>query len=278
MSRLWVLGALVAPVLGGAAASAAPNITIDHAVARVTVVLEPRGDVVAQMVRTNPHFPIQIQRAGDGVSIWGDLGHTSANCHGPADRPHVSVWMRGDVRYDDMPQIVIHAPLNANVRAAGAVYGVVGRGDSLTLSNAGCGDWVVGDQTGALTLNLAGSGDVRAGTATRVDVHTAGSSDVVVRAVRNGLYATVTGSGDVDAGAVSGPLHANIAGSGDVRVKTGQVSDLGANIAGSGDVNFGGVAANVDARIAGSGDITVARVTGAVNKHIVGSGDVTIGR
>ena len=153
MSRLWVLGALIAPVLGGAAASAAPNITIDHAVARVTVVLEPRNDVVAQMVRTNPHFPIQIQRAGDGVSIWGDLGHTSANCHGPADRPHVSVWMRGDVRYDDMPQIVIHAPLNASVRAAGAVYGVVGRGDSLTLSNAGCGDWVVGDQTGALTFD-----------------------------------------------------------------------------------------------------------------------------
>ena len=266
-------------MVGGAGAeSAAPIIKIDHAVARVTVVLEPRNDVVAEMVRTNPHFPIQIERVGDGVSIWGDLGHTSANCHGPADRPHVTVWMRGDVRYDEMPQIVIHAPLNAEVRAAGAIFGAVGRGDSLTLSNAGCGDRVVGDQTGALTLNLAGSGDIRAGAADRATVHTAGSSDVSLRAVRNGLSAIVTGSGDIDAVAVNGPLNARIAGSGDVRVKAGQVTDLGANIAGSGDVNFGGVATNVDAKIAGSGDITVARVTGTVNKHIVGSGDVTIGR
>ena len=279
MNRTWILGALVAPWLCAAGAVlAAPTVKIDHAVARVTVILEPRGDVVAEMVRTNAHFPIHIQRVGDGVSIWGDLGHSSASCHGPGERPRVSVWMRGDVGYDDMPQIVVHAPLSGDVRAAGAIYGVVGRGDSLTLSNAGCGDWVVGDQTGALNLNLAGSGDVRAGAAGSANVHTAGSSDVTLRQVRNGLSAAIVGSGDIDAGAVNGPLHATIAGSGDLRVKGGQVSDMGASIAGSGDVRFDGVAATLDARITGSGDVTVARVTGAVSKRIAGSGDVNVGR
>jgi len=279
MKQFWMIGALAAPVIGLAGAvGAAPRIDIDHAVARVTVILEPRGDVVAEMVRTNPRFPIRIRNTGEGVDIRGDLDMISPDCRARDGRPYVSVWLRGGVAYDDMPQVVVRAPMSAAVHVGGAVYGAVGRGETLSLANSGCGDWVVADQTGDLRLDLAGSGDVRAGSAGRVEVHTSGSSDVALRAARNGLAASIAGSGDVDAAAVNGPLRARVTGSGDVRVKDGSVSDMGADIAGSGNVDFGGTAAKLDARIAGSGDIHVARVTGAVFRRVVGSGDVTVGR
>lgn len=277
-NTLWIASALIAPLLAGAgAANAAQTVSIERAVARVTVILEPRGDVEAVMTRANARFPIRIERTADGVAIRGDLQFSPASCRGSAERPRVSVWMRGSVGADDMPQIVVRAPLSAAVRAEGAVYGAVGRGDNLVLANAGCGDWTVGDQTGALDISVTGSGDVRAGAAGRADLRVAGSGDVALRLARAGLSAAVTGSGDIDVGEVDGPLHAKVAGSGNVRVKGVTVSDMGVSVVGSGDVSFGGVAARLDAHVAGSGDISVAKVTGAVSKHVAGSGDVSVG-
>ena len=44
----------------------------------------------------------------------------------------------GEVRYENMPQVVIHMPRAVAVQSSGAVYGAVGRSASLDLENSGC--------------------------------------------------------------------------------------------------------------------------------------------
>ena len=270
-----------ATVLGIAAASAAlaePNIEIRHAAARVVIIPEARSDVQVTIEAPNPRLPTTASRYGDTVIVDGPLGFRPATCNSVLGVRGVFIWGTGRIPYDRLPRIIVRTPLDAKVSADGAVWGEVGRGHSLDLANAGCGDWAVADQQGAVKIHTSGSGDVRAGTVGSANVSSAGSSDIAFAGVRGGLTASVTGSGDINAAWVNGPLHAHIAGSGDVTVRSGQVSDMDAAIAGSGDVSFGGVAQALKASIAGSGDVHAAHVTGPVTKSIVGSGDVTYGR
>ena len=269
--------ASAAVALAGAGAATAADVEIDHAVARVTIIPEARNDIATTIVRTNSHYPIHVTRDGRALRVSGDLHWNGGNCHGSGERVRVSAWGRPDAHYEDMPQIVIRTPRAVSVHAGGAVFGVVGPGQTLELGNDGCGDWKVADQAGALTINVAGSGNVRAGSAGSAEVHISGSGDVALASARNGLDAAVVGSGDVVAGSVNGPFHARISGSGDVRVHDGAVSDMTASIAGSGDVRFGGTAKSLDAHIAGSGDVSAAHVTGPVTKHVAGSGEVHVG-
>jgi len=269
---------LAAALTGVGAAWAAPGVEIHHAVARVTVIPEARGDVAVTVVRSNPRLPLKVTRLGDQVIIDGSLGWRSAECHSRFGRPSASVWGLGDIPYDAMPQVVIRAPRSVQIGVDGAVFGVINAGEAVDLSNSGCGDWTVGDQTGPLRARLAGSGDVRAGSAGSADLRVSGSSNFVMKTARGGLTAAVTGSGDVTADQVAGPLRARVAGSGDVRVHGGAVTDMDVAVSGSGNVHFGGVARSLEARVSGSGDVSAARVTGAVLRQVTGSGDVSIGR
>ncbi len=264
--------------IGAGAAAATPSLEIKHAVARVTIIPEARGDIVVTVTKTNSRLPLKVTRMGDSVMIDGDLGWRSPNCHTLFGHPGVSVWGAGDFRYDDLPQVVVHVPRNTRVGAGGAVFGAIGPGDSVDLGNSGCGDWTVADQTGPLHVHVSGSGDVRAGSVGAADVSVSGSGDVNLQATRGGLVTGIAGSGDVTAASVTGPLRAHVSGSGDVRVHGGAVTDMDVSVAGSGDIHFGGVAQSLNARIAGSGDVSVAKVTGLVAKHIAGSGDVSVGR
>jgi hypothetical protein len=277
MREILVFAAMGVVTLAASGASATPGVVIRQAVARVTVIPENRSDVVVDMVRTNPRLPIRITQIGDTIQVDGNVDRRIRGCHTLFGRPSVQVWGIGNVGYDDMPQIVVHAPMNVHVGAGGAVFGTVGRAESVNLANSGCGDWTVANVTGMLHVDLSGSGDVRAGSAGSGEVRVAGSGDVSMRDVGNGLLAATSGSGDVQALSVNGPLHVKIAGSGDFSGHGGQVTDMDVSIAGSGDVNFSGVAQSLNAAVAGSGDVSVSRVTGAVNKHVVGSGDVTVG-
>lgn len=265
-------------VLALCGAAQAASLEIRRAVVRVTVIPEARADVAASVTHANARFPLKVSRSGDGVVIEGDIAWTSANCHSFFGHPSVNIWGRGDVHWEDMPQVVVRVPRDAKISAGGAVYGSVAPGASLDLGYAGCGDWTVADQAGPVRIAASGSGDVHAGSAGSADLRVAGSSDITLRAVRAGLTAAVTGSGDVTAERVDGPLRTRVAGSGDVRIKEGQVSDMTVQVSGSGDVRFGGVAQTLVAEVSGSGDVSAGRVTGAVVKHVSGSGDVTIGR
>jgi hypothetical protein len=266
-----------AAAVAASAAVADPSVDIRRAAARVVVVPEARSDVTVTIVHSNPKLPLKVTHEGEAVVVDGGLGWAGPNCYGGGGHRWVGGLTLGHVDWRDLPQIVIHTPLKAQVSASGAVYGEVGRGQGLDLANAGCGDWIVADHAGRLHLSLAGSGDVRAGAVQAAEARISGSSDLSLRGASGGLTAGVSGSGDINAGHVDGPLRLRISGSGNVTVRGGQVSVMDVSVAGSGDVHFGGVAQSLVANVAGSGDVSAAHVTGEVTKHVSGSGDVTVG-
>lgn len=273
--RLGVAVGAMAVAISGVAAAA--DVEIRNAAARVTVIPEARSDIAVSIYRTHPRLPLRVYHEGDTVRIDGGLGIRSPNCRSIFGRKGVSVWGAGFTPFEAMPQVLIRTPMNVKVKAGGAVFGAIGRADSVELANAGCGDWTVANVSGPADVRVAGSGDVRAGSVGSAEVRISGSSDISFNDVRNGLTSATSGSGDLRAGVVNGPMHVRVAGSGDVIARGGQVTDMVVSVAGSGDVRFGGVAQSLQAAVAGSGDVNVGRVTGTVSKHVAGSGSVTVG-
>ena len=265
--------------LAGAAgaAVAGPAIEIRDAAVRVTVIPEARQDVKVQLVTTNAALPLTVRSELDHVIVDGRLRHRMGGCRTMFGKTVVHVRGVGQVPLDNLPQIVVRTPMDVHVGASSAVFGNVGRSDSLVLSNAGCGDWTVANVKGRLEINDAGSGDIHAGAAGELAAHVAGSGDIQMRQIQGAASIDVAGSGDVTATSLSGPLRTNVMGSGDIRIDGGHARDMVVNIAGSGDVRFGGVADSLNASVAGSGDIDVGKVTGAVHKVSFGSGDINIG-
>ena len=278
MQKTWAIAIAGAAALAAGGASAAPLVEIRNAAARVVVIPENRPDVKVEFTSLNPALPLTLRNDLGRVIVDGNLRRRISDCSAEFGKTTVRVRGLGQVAYDNLPQIVIRTPMDARVEASGAVFGSVGRTQALSLSNAGCGDWMVANVQGSLKLNQAGSGDTRAGDAGELAVNTAGSGDVMARAIAGGATLNMAGSGDVTADSISGPLHASIAGSGDVRINHGHATEMVVHIAGSGDVRFGGEAGSVSATVFGSGDIQVAKVDGAVKKTVMGSGDVIIGR
>lgn len=279
MRRL--LGALAAGfgllLATGAEAAAAPSVEISNAVVRVVVSPEARPDVRVDIVRANPRLPLKVWSFMGRTYVAGGLQGRIRGCGGSIARPSALVRGVGQVGPDAIPQIVIHTPMNVRVAAGGAVWGQVGRSESLDLTNAGCGAWEAGNVRGAMRLSQAGSGATRAGSAGAVELSAAGSGAISAGVVDGPANVMDLGSGDIDIAAVNGPLSARIAGSGRVQVAAGRVSAMHASIAGSGGIALGGVAGSLKASVVGSGDIRVARVTGPVSKAVIGSGAVKIG-
>lgn len=275
MALLAATAALTTTAAAGAANAA--EVEIKDAVARVTVIPENRSDIKVEIISPNARLPLEVRTRGDQTIVDGDLDRKIRSCRGSGEGRSVEVRGVGDVAWREMPQIVIRTPRDARVEAGGAVFGSVGRSASLTLSNAGCGDWTVGNVAGAMKIRQAGSGDTRTGTAGSASIRVAGSGDVATADVAGALDIDIAGSGAVAAKSVQGALSVSIAGSGDVTIGGGRATTVNASIAGSGDVDFRGVADSVKARIAGSGDVRVREVKGEVSKSVMGSGNVTIG-
>jgi hypothetical protein len=290
MHRKLITGATILAVsaLAGGAAQAASKVEIKEAAARVTVVPENRPDVRVEFLTTNGALPLQVREFGDKVVVDGNLKNRIRQCNGAqwnldvnghrsvGSNVNVTVKGVGRVAWADLPQIVVHTPMRAQVATSGAVFGTVGRAAAVTLDSAGCGDWTVANVNGPLSVDIAGSSDVRAGTAREAWVRVAGSGDVTTQAIFGPGDIRIAGSGDVRLAAVMRSLKAQIAGSGDVHVDSGRVDEMSANIAGSGDVVFGGVAGNLNASIAGSGDVRAGSVSGSIKRAVIGSGSVYV--
>ncbi|HEY5071507.1 MAG TPA: DUF2807 domain-containing protein [Caulobacteraceae bacterium] len=259
------------------AAAAAPMVEIDHAVARVTVLPEARPDITVTVTRANPRLPLRISRDGDRVVIDGGLTMRPHGCHTAFGHTRVFVFGLGDFDLADLPQVVVHAPMDVDVGAGDTVFGAIGRSGSVDLRIGGCGGWTVANVAGPMRISISGSGDARTGAAGSADLRISGSGDIHTREIRGGLTAATSGSGDIEAAAIHGPLRVHVAGSGDVRAHGGEATEMRVSVSGSGDVLFSGVAQSLEASIAGSGDVTVGRVTGSVTKHVAGSGEVRIG-
>lgn len=280
MRALLLLATAATAFCGLASAAAAdPSVKFKDAVARVVVIPEARGDVKVEVLTTNQSLPLTIRQVGSTTTIDGGLRLKRINgCNSVMGKTVVRVRGVGDVKWDDIPQVVVRVPLQADIAAAGAVFGSVGRTDRLELSNAGCGDWTVGNVKGKFELNQAGSGDTRVGSAGSAEINIAGSGDVKTQEIGGDLEVNIAGSGGVASASVNGKLEANIAGSGDVTIKGGRSRAVEVSIMGSGNVDFGGEAGDVEVSVAGSGDVRIAKVNGAVKKSVAGSGEVIIGR
>lgn len=278
--RALLLLATAAAALGFAGTAAAdPSVKIKDAVARVVVVPEARGDVKVEFLTTNKSLPLDIRKNGSDVTVDGGLRRNRINgCNTVMGKTVVHVRGIGDVKWEDIPQIVVRVPMDAEVGAAGAVFGSVGRTDHLELSNAGCGDWTVANVRGKLELSQAGSGDTKVGSAGSAEINIAGSGDVKTQEIGGDLEVNIAGSGGVTAASVNGKLEANIAGSGDVTVNGGRSRSVEVSIMGSGNVDFGGEADTAEVSVAGSGDVHIAKVNGPIHKSVAGSGEVNIGR
>ncbi|HEX8231794.1 MAG TPA: DUF2807 domain-containing protein [Caulobacteraceae bacterium] len=284
------LGAAALAIAAAGAADAASVVEIKDAVARVTVIPENRRDVQVQMVTQNAALPFEMRQRGDRLIIDGNLRRRIRNCHGARwdldfgngrtsqGSAGMSVEVRGvgRVGWNAMPQIVIRTPLDVRVDAGGAVFGAIGRSNSVALDNAGCGDWTIANTRGMLDVDVAGSGDTRAGSAGSLNVSIAGSGDVTAATVAGPARIDIAGSGDVRMASINGRLDVNVAGSGDIKVPAGRAPAVDVDIAGSGDVDFGGTAQNLSVNVMGSGDVKVAQVTGQISRHIMGSGSVIV--
>ncbi len=299
MRAFLAFGVASAALLAAGAAQAGPSVEFKHAAARVTVIPQQRSDVKVMMQTTNASLPLNVRVEGDRTIVDGDLDGLTGkirSCQVRNGEASVTIHGVGRVAWKDMPQVIVYVPMDAQVGASGAVFGSIGRSASLKLSNAGCGDWTVGNVAGEFRLNNAGSGDTKAGSSATAQINLAGSGDASLGAVSRDLSIKIGGSGDVEAGAIGGGLSVQIggsgdttvasvngqvdiaiAGSGDVAIRGGRASALSASIAGSGDVMFGGVASTVSAKIAGSGDVRLAQAVGPINKSVVGSGSVIVG-
>ncbi|MDP1737829.1 MAG: DUF2807 domain-containing protein [Caulobacter sp.] len=279
MRTFLIAGVAAAALLGAGAASAKEQhpVEIKDAVVRVVVIPEARSDIKVEVLTTNPGLPLEVRTEGDRTVIDGDLRFNAiSNCR--TINGVTTVTVKGkSYGWDAIPQIVIRTPMDASVGAGGAVFGSVGRTNSLSLSNAGCGDWTVANVAGELNINQAGSGDTRAGAAASVAINIAGSGDVTTTAISGPLAVNIAGSGDVEVGSVAGAMSVNIMGSGDVKVLGGDAGAVAVSIAGSGDVIIAAPADSVSAKIAGSGDVRVVRVSGSVTKKVAGSGEVIVG-
>ncbi|MBX7250115.1 MAG: DUF2807 domain-containing protein [Caulobacteraceae bacterium] len=300
MKAVYAVSAALALVaFAGAAEAKGPEVEIKDAVARVVVIPEDRTDIAVEVVNGSraelPHITVQRLAGGKvkldgGLDSRGLLGHSRIRgCSTRGAAPSggnpldslssttVRVADIGEVNMRETPIITIRAPRDVSVSANGAVFGWVGRANSVELGNAGCGDWVVAQTSGAVEISQAGSGDTTVATSGSLSVSMAGSGDVTAGPTGQ-LEVSIAGSGDVTVASVRGSVEASIAGSGDVTVNGGEATSVEANIAGSGDVTIKAAAGRVEANIMGSGDVTVQSASGPVSKSVMGSGTVTVGQ
>ena len=277
--RLAIALFAAAATLAGASAAAAagPSVEIKDAVARVTVVPEDRTDVKVEMITTNASLPLDVRTMGSTTVISGNLSHRITDCHTRGDHPSAYVRGVGEIRYENMPQIVIHTPKAVAVSTGGAVYGTVGRSASLDLENSGCSAWTVADVAGDVTLHESGAGSVRMGAAGRLQARLSGAGNLHATQVRQGLDATLSGAGSVTIDSLQGPMAAHVSGVGHIKVEQGHASAMQASVSGVGSVDFGGEADSLAASISGFGGIRVKSVSGPVSKSVSGGGHVSIG-
>jgi hypothetical protein len=269
----------VALAFAAGVAQAEPSVEIRGVAARVAIIPQARRDVRIAILKVNHKTPIRVRRSGSRLLVTGDVSRQIHSCGGPGAVGAVSIKSRGVIAFADLPQLVIYTPRNVRLLAGDAVFGVIGRSDSVDFTNLGCGTWRIANVRGRLRVDQAGSGVTRAGTAGSGDLAVAGSGLIATQALGQGLMAVSSGSGDITVARVSsGAADVRIAGTGNVTIDQGHVGPLTASIAGSGDVRMGGVAQSLVATVTGSGNVVVAKVTGEVKGQAFGAGKIKVGR
>jgi len=276
MKSMLALTALAALAFGtfAQAAQAATEVELRHAAARVVVIPENRSDVSLVVNYGASTLPkIMVHEEGGKLVADGKLDMHSMSC-----RDHsVSVAGYGDIAAADLPEVIIHVPMDAKVSFGGASFGEVGPTKSLEFDEGGCGDWKLADIAGKGEINIGGSGTVNTGSIDEAEINIGGSGNFHARSVGR-LEGNIGGHGDIDADTITGDSEINIGGSGNVNLNSGTSPKMEINVAGSGRVSFGGEVRDLEVNIVGSGDVHVKKVTGNISKSVMGSGNIVIGQ
>ena len=304
-----------AAVLAAGAAMAEPSLEIRRAAVRVIVMPENRTDISVEVRKSNPSLPLYVDKVGDSVVVDGRPAPWFTTCHGNGPNLRAMIFGKGDFAADDLPQIIVHTPMDVRIATGGIVVGSIGRAHSVDLHHGGCGGWTVANVEEGLQAALSGSGVIETGSAGTANLVISGSGRLKAGVIRNmmtarvsgsgaitsvssggadltitgsgsvasgpvtgGLNAVITGSGDLTVARLEGPMTARISGVGHVRVPAGQVTAMDAKISGSGGIEFGGVAQSLDAVVSGVGSVRASEVTGSVSKRVSGAGSVQVGR
>jgi hypothetical protein len=257
MKSIIALAASAAAMASPCLAVAAPQLRLKDVVAEVRIIPENRADFQVNVTRSHAGLPaIRVIPQAGGVVVDGGLYKRIKGCGAFGS---IAIKDGPRVPKNQVPQIVIRAPMAFALDANGYVKGEVGPSRALRLDVSGCGDWNVGDVAGKLDLDVSGLGDVRVG-------HT-GSAEV-----------ELSGLGDVDIASVNnGPLSVSASGMGDIEVHGGHATAMKASLSGLGDLSFKGVADSLDADASGMGEINVAKVTGPVHKSRSGLASIHVG-
>lgn len=278
----WVGLAAAAGALASASAAHAATLQIQNAAVRVVIVPEARSDVSVTITHVNPRLPLKITTGLDGdVTVDGGLGWgwfgAPISCGPAGPGGWMIVWGRGRFAYEDLPEVVVKAPLDARVASNAAVFGAVGPADSLELRAANCGAWNIANVRGALVVESSGSARIRAGDASEMTLRAAGSGDIQTLSAGKRLDALASGSGDIAVAEVAGPVDLGASGSGSIRIAGGQATTMRVRTTGSGDIAFAGRADAVTGGASGSGRIDVAGVGRGLDVTLTGSGDIRVG-
>jgi hypothetical protein len=256
-SIIILAGAAAAAVASPCLAGPGPQLRLKDVVAEVRIIPENRADFQVNVTRTYPGLPqIRVSQQGGGLVVDGGLYRRIKGCGAFGT---IAIKDGPRVPKNQVPQIVIRAPLAFSVDANGYVKGNVGATRALGMDVSGCGDWNIGDVAGKLDLDVSGLGDVRVGNTGSAEVELSGLGDVDIASVNNG------------------PLSVSASGMGDVRVRGGHATTMKASLSGMGDLSFRGVADSLNADASGMGEINVAKVTGPVRKSRSGLASINVG-
>jgi len=276
MKYTLALTALAALAFGtfAQAAQASTEVELRHAAARVVVIPENRPDVAFSVNYGSSLLPkIMVHEEGNKLVADGKLDMHAINCHDNG----INVGGYGDIAKENLPEVIIHVPMDAKVSFGGGSFGEVGASTSLEFDEGGCGVWKIADVADKGEINIGGSGTVNTGSISNAEVNIGGSGNFHARSVGR-LEGNIGGHGDIDADTITGDSEINIGGSGNVNLAAGQSPRMEINVAGSGRVNFGGEVRDLEVNIVGSGDVHVKKVTGNVSKSVMGSGNIVIGQ
>jgi hypothetical protein len=189
------LASMFAATGAAGAAGAAPTLTIKNAAVSIVVHPEDRQDILVEVFRPNSRLPLDVQHYGPDVVIDGHLSRFLTSCHGEGDDLHASILGTGDIPVDQFPRVLVHAPMDVVVNAGGIVRGAISRSQNLALTHSGCGEWTVGNVSGALKADLSGVGSVTTGAAGSADLTLSGAGHLAVGEVASQLKARISGSG-----------------------------------------------------------------------------------
>ena len=255
--------------------SAAAELVLDDAVARVVVIPEARADIQVEVAPGRNGAPaVRVSRSGDTVTVSG--GSRIKMCNFDQDGESWLMLKGGDrIEMDDIASVTVRAPRDVRISGGGgAILGSIGRSQTLNIEQSGCANWTAADVAGPLTAEMSAGANLRAGSTPSARLSAdSGGAVRVVRADR--LEATATAGGAVKA-VSAGVVEATATGGGVVSIDGGSSRSLTGTATGGAHIRHKGQVGELEANASGGAVIRVAHASRVLSSSSHGGSSVVI--